>query len=409
MLRTLTLFIGALFVSTLSLAQWLPYNSGLQSNKSMTTHNGALYVASYPYGIFRTTNDGATWEAMNTGLPVDVVDELEFIYAESVGSNGDFLFAGTASGIYRSADDGATWTLANGPLTANNSVYANKWFKSGNTMLAIFAGTIANGGGIFATSNNGNTWIQGANGLSTNMTVYQIASIDGALYAATSAGLYKSVNNAQNWQPVTGSNFTMYAVQGTADRMVIISDFGYRYSNNDGASWTNATGAPVATATAQLILYDGKYFAITGGNSGVLRSINGGQTWSAYNTGLVDFDAISQEEFHASGNRLYLGALFDVYAVEGTTVAVDELVPSALGSIHPSVVTDGFNVQLATPRADATLVVIDAMGREVVKQRMLPVEKQWLSVEGIVPGVYRAQLRTAVDGGAHFLGTFIVE
>jgi hypothetical protein len=407
--RTLILTVSSLIISA-STAQWLPANSGLQSIRSITVHEGNVYVASYPYGIYRTT-DGVTWEPMNTGLPVVIVDEIEFIYAESVASNGSFLMAGTSSGVYRSADDGATWTLANGPLTASTSIYANKWFRTGNSILAIFSGSIANGGGIFATNNNGTTWVQGANGMSTNMTVYHIAAIDGALYAATSGGLFRSVNNAQNWQLVAGSNFSMYGIQGTASRWVCISDFGYRYLNpqDPNPTWSNGTGAPAVSNTAQLILYNSIYYAISGNNAGVYRSMNQGVSWQPYNIGLNEFDAISQEEFHANGENLYLGALFDLYNIEGTTLAVTDEASTREASIYPTVFSDGFTVEVGPEAAGATLLLIDAMGREVLQQGMSGVDKVRVERGALESGAYHVMLMPKNGGQASHLGTVIAD
>jgi hypothetical protein len=317
--------------------------------------------------------------------------------------------AGTSSGIYRSADDGATWTLANGPLAASTSIYANKWFRTGNSILAIFSGSISNGGGIFATNNNGATWLQGATGMSTNMTVYHIAAIDGALYAATSGGLFRSVNNAQNWELVTGSNFSMYGIQGTAGRLVCISDFGYRYSTNGGTTWTNGTGAPAVSNTAQLILYNTIYYAISGNNAGVYRSMNQGVSWQPYNIGLNEFDAISQEEFHANGENLYLGALFDLYNIEGTTLAVTDEVSTREASIYPTVFSDGFTVEVGPEAAGATLLLIDAMGREVLQQGMSSVDKVRVERGGLESGAYHVMLMPRSGGQASHLGTVIAD
>ena len=132
------------------------------------------------------------------------------------------MFAGTTSGIYRSNDQGVTWTAANGALPASQTIYANKFFRSGNTMLAIFSGAISQGGGIYRTVNNGTSWLQGASGLSSNMTVYHVANINNQLYVATSAGIYRSTDNAQNWTAVTGSAFATYAVQGSPSRMAMV-------------------------------------------------------------------------------------------------------------------------------------------------------------------------------------------
>ena len=137
-------------------------------------------------GIYKSTDDGDTWNPCNTGLP----DQGEgAIFAQSVGrGSGTFLYAGTEQGIYRSDNEGASWTNINGSLTASSSVYANKWFYFNGTLFAVFTGSIQQGGGIARSTNNGNTWLVGHSGMGSNMTVYHIAQDNGTLIAATNTG-----------------------------------------------------------------------------------------------------------------------------------------------------------------------------------------------------------------------------
>jgi photosystem II stability/assembly factor-like uncharacterized protein len=57
-----------------------------------------------PY-IYRTTDFGATWKPLVTGLPTGAVVGV----VRQSSANGDVLFAGTELGLYASIDRGATW------------------------------------------------------------------------------------------------------------------------------------------------------------------------------------------------------------------------------------------------------------------------------------------------------------
>jgi hypothetical protein len=403
--RTL-IALSTLLLTTVNQAQWQAYNTGLGSINSMTTQAGDLYVVSFPSGIFVSENDGVTWTPRNSGLPASGGD----ISAQSIGSNDTWLFAGTTSGIYRSNDQGVTWTAANGALPASQTIYANKFFRSGSTMLAIFSGAISQGGGIYRTVNNGTSWLQGASGLSSNMTVYQVANINNQLYAATSAGIYRSTDNAQNWTAVTGSAFATYAVQGSPSRMVCLSDFGWRWSNDNGTSWNDVSGEPAPSSTSQLILYDGKYFAISGPTgAGVFQSLNGGQTWSAYNSGLGAVDLFLLDEFHASGTNLYLSTGLDLYSIEGTTLDVGTAQREDQVDIYPTVFSDGFTVDLSSDDTGSLLLMIDAMGREVLRQNVVSMGKLRIERGTLTTGAYRVMLLPANWGHARDLGTVIAD
>ncbi len=402
--------LAAFLITALTVqAQWQPYNastSGVQAVRSITTQGGAIYLASFPLGVYKSTNDGASWATVNAGLPV----ASGSISIESVGSNATHLFAGTHSGVFRSSNGGTSWSPANGTLTANANVFANKFFNFGGVTFVVMSGMISNGGGVYRTVNNGDSWSVSHAGMGSNMTVYHMASINFVLYAATSAGMVRSLDNGANWSIVTGSNFAMYSVQGTPSRLVCISDAGYKFSTNGGASWNNATGGvAIPLAKSQLILYDGKYFAITGGSQGMLRSMDQGSTWSAFNTGLAAFDQVGLEEFHASGTKLYTGAIFDIYSITGTTTGVEQADTSVLPVPYPTVFTDGFQIDLSAFQAGSTLLIIDGSGREVAQRSGLPGALVRVDRNGLAQGTYRLVLVNAGDGRRMALGTVIAE
>ena len=55
--------------------------------------------------VFRSTDNGTSWNEINSGLPnVD---------AYSLAASNSALFAGTHSGVFRSIDNGTNWTRIN--------------------------------------------------------------------------------------------------------------------------------------------------------------------------------------------------------------------------------------------------------------------------------------------------------
>lgn len=390
----------------LSVGQWQPYEAnafGVQAVRSITTHGGGIYLASFPAGVYKSMDDGESWTLVSSGLP----QTSGIVFIESVGSNATHVFAGTQSGVYRSANGGSSWTLANGTLTANANVFVNKFFNFGGVTFAVMSGMISSGGGVYRTTNNGDTWSISHVGMSSNMVVYHLASINNVLYAATSTGLVRSTDNGLNWSAVPNSNFAMYSIQGTPTRLVCISDGGYKYSTNGGSSWQNATGAAAAPlAKSQLILYDSKYFAITGDNQGVLQSTNQGVSWTPFNTGFATLDAFSQEEFHASGTKLYVGALLDIYSINGTTTAIEDEGDAALPLPYPTVFTDGFQIDLGE-LGGGDVLLLDASGRIVATHTGLPGQLVRIERHGLAPGNYRVAFDRS--GRRTLLGTVIAD
>ncbi len=407
-LRTLALITGLATIP--AIGQWVPYNHpGYTSIFSSCTGPSAIYMVSYPNGVIKSTDGGTVWNPANTGF-------LAVSNVQSVFYNGTVLFAGTDNGVYRSTDAGASWTLANTNLPASSSTnYVTKFFKFGTTTFAVFSGTIGAGvGGVWRTTDDGLSWFSGNAGLSSNMTVYQMAQFGSALWVATNVGLAYSVNSGVNWTNDAVSNFSCFAIQGTATRMVVISTFGYRYRNYTGGAWgtwSTATGGPSNPTGGELILFDGKYWAITGSSpSSVLRSTDNGATYSAYNTGLVGADVIAQYKFHAGGSTLYMGTLTKLYSHTGTTLGVaDDLATAELPKPYPTLFVDVFNVDLSNMKSGGSLVLIDASGREVAQRNELPAAPVQFERGTLPSGSYRVLLMDPTTGTRRMLGTVIAQ
>ena len=162
-------------------------------------------------GVYLSTNSGASWARVNTGL----TDSSVHVLAVS-GTN---LFAGTDHGGFLTTNSGATWTLVNNGLT-NTYVFA---FAVSGT--SIYAGT--GGGGVFLSTNSGTSWTPVNTGLPDQyeQTVDALAVSGTNLFAGDDYyGVFLTTNNGANWTPVnTGltdiptdtHRFLSLAVSGT--------------------------------------------------------------------------------------------------------------------------------------------------------------------------------------------------
>ncbi len=403
---TLVLLMSLQFIAT---ANWTPYNLTNSGHKSMTTLNGNLYVATTNTGIQKSINGGTSWTLANTGLPLTGSD----IKVQSVGSNATTLFCGTESGIYRSTDNGSSWALANGTLTASATVFANKFYNYGGVTFAVFSGMISqSSGGIFRTVNNGDTWLAAFSGLSSNMTIYNIAEMNGTLYASTSTALMKSTDLGQSWSQVGTTNYAVYAVAGAYGRLVALTTFGARYSVDGGTIWTNSTNYPVASPAAgsELIAYDGKYYAITkSGSIGCQRSLDGGATWEAFNTGLSIQNTFAQEEFHANGNDLFIVCALDIHSTAATSVGTAEVARNTAPLIRPTLFTDGFSIDLSAENAGGNILLLDAAGRIAHQLTNAPNTVLNIDRNGLANGMYQVVLVDQHGASMRLLGKVIAQ
>ena len=114
-----------------------------------------LYAGTYGGGVFKSTNGGGNWSAVNTGLTNTNVHALAIDPATPAT-----LYAGTWGGVFKSTDGGGNWSAVNTGLTTTD-VHALAIDPA--TPATLYAGTE---GGVFKSTNGGGNW----NAVNTGLT-----------------------------------------------------------------------------------------------------------------------------------------------------------------------------------------------------------------------------------------------
>ena len=207
------LALSCLLVGTDSAAQnfWKPTNGPYGGYIKALAINGKghIFAGTIGGGIFRSTNNGASWTAANVGLPksdrISVVTEVEDIVIDTSGN----LYAGMSSGgVFRSQNNGGNWTAINNGLPEPH-VSSLAISPNGD----IFAGMEGGGGGIFRSKNRGKDWAPVNNGLILlHITALAINS-RGHIFAGTGGlGVYRSTNNGESWTKTSLNEATIPAL-----------------------------------------------------------------------------------------------------------------------------------------------------------------------------------------------------
>jgi hypothetical protein len=312
---------GVLSHSTDNGTSWTVITTVPGDVDALQTNGTNLLAAINGLGTYGSTDAGATWTAVGTGLPSTVTVASLFV-------TGTGAFAGTDHGAYRSTDIGLTWVPANIGLTDSTDVVGfaqvgtsllaatvgqgvvistdngATWSETNTGMVArsittlfvsgtkLFAGTSGNGNGVYISTNNGASWTAMSNGL---LGLYTTAlAVDGAnLYAGTSGGLLVSTDDGESWSSINNGlplelvgailkNGTDLFV-GTAPYTSEAVSGGVYHSTDNGITWTKSIvgGGNVVT----LARIGTNLFAGTDG-SGVFLSTDNGTTWNPMNSGL---------------------------------------------------------------------------------------------------------------------------
>lgn len=359
-LKGLLILILFLLLQSVPLkAQWTQVGLDGYYIRTITVSGSNVFVGTSGDGMFRSTNNGVSWLAANTGLV-----GLEFPAFAISGSN---LYAGSeGEGVFLSVNNGASWS-ALAPLT-NQFVFALA--VSGSD---LYAGV--DGGGVFRSTNNGASWTNSTSGM-TNTRVSSLVVSGTNLFAGTfgGAGVYLSTNNGTSWV-TAGNGLTNTEVQtlnitpslpgyifaGTAN--------GAFYTTNNGTSW-NAINNGLTDTYVHSFAFSGTTIFAGTDFEGVFRSTNLGASWTAMNQGLTN---LTVWVLNAAGSNLYAGTngsgvfkrpLSEMVAIE--QISLETPGQFSLSQNYPNPFNPTTNIKFAITRAGKiTLNIYDINGKKL--------------------------------------------
>jgi photosystem II stability/assembly factor-like uncharacterized protein len=133
-------------------------------------------------GIFRSSDKGGSWAAMSQRVT----------YVMSMTMSGARMLAGShGGGIFMSTNSGESWEPVNNGLSKKNVL---SLAVSGSN---IVAGT--RNGGIYLLENGKQNWTEMNDGIPPNADVYSLAEVGKTLYAGTQLGVFSSPADVVRW------------------------------------------------------------------------------------------------------------------------------------------------------------------------------------------------------------------
>lgn len=177
---------------------WVAQNKGLPDGEiiALTAHADqpdTVYAVLAGIGIFRSEDAGASWRLMDKGPREDIV---QFVHSNMPGSmQTGWLFAATTKGVSRAMDCFCGWRDAGG---LSGKVFAVSYDPT--QPQRVYAAT---SDGLFFSVNGGEQWTKVVSPAATISAL--IATPSGALYAATGdGGLYRTADQGKTWERVNG-------------------------------------------------------------------------------------------------------------------------------------------------------------------------------------------------------------
>ena len=241
-----------------------------------------------PSGIFSTSDGGSTWNAAaGAGLPPGVTPPAETLAVDA--KSPTTLYVGGYLGPYISTNGGASWQpISNGLPGTNVTVMATSPTQAGTVFVAVSASAA-----LFRSTNFGQTWTQ----LSTpapsiiNEPIQDLAiASSGTIIAASQAGPFIiSSDNGSTW--VTGANQGATNNQALAispanpNTVYLAINTGVLLSTNGAQSFTSVLSFPAAQPASLVTVDPRNPSTVYAATFGLLyRSTNAGQTWSELTT-----------------------------------------------------------------------------------------------------------------------------
>lgn len=330
-----------------------------------------------PPGVGIWTSNGPAGARL---IQVVVIDPTNpsVIYAGAQGNGtGQPPYVG---GVFKSTDGGNTWSPANVGM-GNTSRVLSLAIDPANTSI-LYAGLdseLPGEGGVYKSTNGGATWAQMITGL-TNLNSFALAidpSNTSTVYVGTHGGVFKSLNGGNTWTEM-----------------------------NSGLGSTPASSLAM-DRTNTAIIYAGTFFA------GVFKTTNGGTSWTAVNSGLPASSTVLGLAIDPTDSlTLYAGANYDIGPQHvsglfkstnggGSWVATN-LSSTTLNAHIRGIAIDPSNVSIlyAGVSGDGVFKTTNGGTSWTAMNAGLPnLSVQWLAVPSQVPTTVYAGIFDSVAGG----------
>jgi photosystem II stability/assembly factor-like uncharacterized protein len=262
-------------------------------------------------GLFESGDAGRTWNQ----VPLPQTDVAVRALAISRG-HPSCMIAGTGAGVFVSEDGGKIWQRRGERIDAfrqAESVAINP--KDPNLLLV---GTWHLG---YRSRDFGRTWEQNSRGMITDSDVFSI-DIDGhdpkIVFSSACTGLYRSVDSGASWTRlrVLPKSYLVRAQVVVIDpnhseRVYAGTTEGLFISRDSGKTWDRVTSRDLTVNAIKVDPANSDIVLAGTALEGVLRSSDGGRTWTESNKGFVNRSIARVLADPAKPGRFIVGELFE--------------------------------------------------------------------------------------------------
>ena len=261
--------------------------------------------------MYKSVNGAASWDNDNYGFSATGVTATTITSLVIHPTEPSTVYAGTVSGVFKTTNGGRTWTAMNNGLTLFNVLAMVIDPSTPATLYVAIGSGFQSGTGVYKSTDGGVTWIRRSTGIlhTELISLAIVPSAPNTLYLGVSpccsgggSRIYKTTDGADNWAlipnalPVSPVSIVVDPLNHSTIYVADATSQGALYkSTNSGASFDKFTLAPnspvrwvaVSPHTAGLV-----YATL---DQGLFRSTDGGANWTQLPSrfGKIYFDPVS--------------------------------------------------------------------------------------------------------------------
>jgi photosystem II stability/assembly factor-like uncharacterized protein len=288
---------------------------------------GVLFAGTETAGVYRSSDDGATWSPVTSGLPTrsgNVAHGLAPVYVLAADpATPSVVYAGTSQGLYKTTDGGTTWTQKRDSI-GDRSIRAIVIDPTTPTMVWV-----AVNNGVHRSLDGGDDFTRLVTGLSDTDVEHLVQASSTMLYAGTDSGVFVSSDSGATWSASSGSPIFVesMAVDPADPSTVFVGSTAGSLSRttDGGTSWASRrTGLPNSSAVVDISFGSTSsiLFAALDGD-GLYTTTDAGANWSLVGggTGMTTEKPLAVKMHPSNGSRAWVGSAGGVFATTdgGTT------------------------------------------------------------------------------------------
>ncbi len=254
-----------------------------------------IFLSSYESFLQGSTDGGASWTLLNRGIPVPpcggfpCVNIPEFLQITIDPSFPALLFTRSFNGVYRSEDAGRTWSQ----LDFGQSNPLLQTDARGARLFPIFYWNTGPNPRLRKSLDRGVTWTTTLSAPPFDIEFVETDPTNPVVvYAATSKGVYKSVDGGETWVDSSVGlplrpGYYFNIVHLTFDRrapgtIYAAADTSQVFKSVDaGATWTSSSLGLEATSVNTVVIDPTDSSVLYATGVGVYKSTDAGKSWQS--------------------------------------------------------------------------------------------------------------------------------